>query len=80
MAGTLEGASKRDRDSWAKGERCRHSKLSPDKVLEIRAAVERRKLLRAELKTLTNAALAEQHGVGERAIEDIATGATWGHL
>lgn len=80
MAGTKQGSSKRDRGTWARGERCRHARLDAGKVTEIRELGERRERLRQELRGLTNEALAERYGVSVNAIANIIHGATWGHV
>lgn len=80
MSGTREGAAKRDRNSWAKGERCRHAKLDQGQVIAILEAVDRRRQMREELKALSNEALAERYGVSRQAIENIVRGATWRHV
>jgi hypothetical protein len=80
MTGTRNGASKRDRTTYARGERTRHAKLDAGQVIEIRELVERRERLRAEVKALSNAAIAERYGVSRQAVENIISRNTWGHV
>lgn len=80
MPGTRKGAAKRDRNTYARGERCRHAKLDQGQVIEILETVDRRNALKAELKTMTNDALAERYGVSRQAVENIVRGATWRHV
>lgn len=80
MPGTREGAAKRDPNSWAQGERCRHARLDRGQVVEILEAVEHRRRLREELQALSNQALAERYGVSRQAIENVIAGKTWRHV
>jgi hypothetical protein len=49
MTGTRNGASKRDRSTYARGERTRHAKLDAGQVIEIRRLVRLRIVVRTRI-------------------------------
>lgn len=56
------------------------TKLTESKVREILRTVEKRDKMRAELKTMTNKAMAEKYGVHERTVDKAVAGFTWGRV
>lgn len=53
----------------ARGEECTHAKLTESNVLAIRAA-----------SGVSSARLARQFGVSDKAVRNVRSGATWGHV
>ncbi len=56
------------------------AKLDEQKVADIMALIERRDELKAELREMTNAAIAKRYGVHIRTIDRISNGEAWGHV
>ncbi len=56
------------------------AKLDEAKVSEILALIERRDELKAELREMTNAAIAQRYGVHTKTIDKVVSGVSWGHV
>ena len=57
-----------------------HAKLDESDVVLIRQIVAERERTKAQLKYVTNAALARKFGVHIHTIERVVTGESWGHV
>ena len=65
---------------FKRGEKLPHAKLDERDVRNIRELVDHREKLRAELKHLTNQAIASKFEVHQRTIDKVVAGYTWGHV
>ncbi len=63
-----------------RGEDLPHSKLTDDDVRWINSVCERREQLQAELKTMTNQAMADKLGLHRRTVDRVTAGENWGHV
>ena len=63
-----------------RGSQLPQSKLTEADVLNIRQIVEHRDKLKAELKTLTNAKIAEKYNVHYRTIDRVTAFENWNHV
>lgn len=69
-----------NRTKARRGEQLSHAKLTDDDVRLIRDFVDEREKLKARLKGMTNASIAEKFGVHTRTIDRVTTGENWGHV
>lgn len=63
-----------------RGSELPQSKLTESDVVLIRSIVEDREAMKARLRELTNAKLAEKFGVSNRMIDRITSGESWIHV
>ncbi len=69
-----------NRLSVKRGSQLPWAKLDEAKVADIIAIIERRDALKAELREMTNAAIAKRYGVHIKTIDKVISGVSWGHV
>ena len=69
-----------NRTKARRGTQCHNAKLTDSDVRLIRQLVEERESLKRQLKTLTNAAIAEKFDVHQKTIDKVTCGESWWHV
>lgn len=69
-----------NRTKARRGSTLAHAKLTEYDVSLIRKLIDEREKMRAQVKNLSNRAIAEKFDVHVRSIDRISTGENWGHV